>query len=83
MSPETKVAKAHRYLAEGRVRIERADEEGLVVATIRGDSGTHSCGWDPGRSPHWRCTCPHYRLSASHPDCSHLIAVKLIVERPA
>jgi hypothetical protein len=83
---ETKKEKAARYLAEGRVRLDRVDATGprFVFATVRGDSGTHSCGYDPtGGGPAWRCTCDAWKLSASHPDCSHLTAVKLLVERPA
>lgn len=84
MPAETKKEKAVRYLAEGRVRLDRVQElGGFVFATVRGDSGSHSCGYDPTRAPHWRCTCDAWKLTASHPDCSHLIAVKLVVERPA
>jgi hypothetical protein len=84
---ETKAEKAHRYLCEHRVTLERVDDlahrPGRVVATVRGDTGTYACGYDPARAPHWRCTCEAWKLTASHPDCSHLIAVKLVVERPA
>lgn len=86
---ETKAEKARRYLTEGRVSIDRVDDPGdgtragRAIATVRGDSGVHRCGYDPRRAPHWRCTCEAWKLTASHPDCSHLIAVKLVVERPA
>jgi len=78
---ETKAEKARRYLTEGRVTILVANER-VAVASVKGDGGTYSCGYDGGHAPHWRCTCEAWRLSASHPDCAHLLAVKLIVSRP-
>lgn len=77
---ETKAEKARRYLAEGRVSIvERRKDDSLVVAYVRGETGElHSCGYD-GTRRQWRCTCPAYSKSRSHPDCSHLLALKLVV----
>jgi len=76
---ETKTEKARRYLAEGRVSIRERSVNGYTLAYVRGDSGDlHACGYDPARQPHWRCTCQAWRLSRSHPDCSHLIALKLV-----
>ena len=74
---ETKSEKARRYLAEGRVSIIRRDRD-YVHAYVRGETGElHSCGHDE-RSMQWRCTCPAWTRSSSHPDCSHLLAVKLV-----
>lgn len=77
---ETKPEKARRYLTEGRVSIvERNRYDGRTIAYVRGDSGElHACGYDPAKTPNWRCTCQAWKLSRSKPDCSHLIAVKLV-----
>lgn len=83
---ETKKEKARRYLTEGRVNVIRVQlseldpVRPLVVAQVRGDGGTYWCGYDARRGePAWRCTCEAWKLSASHPDCTHLLALKLVV----
>jgi uncharacterized Zn finger protein len=65
--------KARRYLAEGRIQVEREDAGGIVVATARGTEGVYRLGYDPGRSE-WRCTCP-----SPGKKCAHLIALRLVV----
>lgn len=75
---ETKAEKARRYLAEGRLTVTRvAGRE--VRARVRGDTGVYDCGHDPVRAPHWRCNCEAWKTNRSHPDCSHLLALKLVV----
>lgn len=69
--------KAMRLLVEGRVEIsrreDRGEHRGLVVASVKGDSGeVYACGFDPHRRQ-WRCTCQEMRG-----QCSHLLAVKMI-----
>lgn len=66
--------KARRYLAEGRLEVERVEQGGLVVATARGTDGTYKLGYDPGKNQ-WRCTCP----GPASRRCSHLIALRLVI----
>jgi uncharacterized Zn finger protein len=71
--------KAARYLAEGRVLLERVDEAG-VRALVAGDSATHEvvATWGMYTSPTfgedgWSCSCP-----ASISRCSHVVACELV-----
>lgn len=49
---------------------------GLIAAECRGDSGEiYKLGFDPLKAE-WRCTC-----EARTPNCSHLLALKLVVVR--
>ena len=67
---ENAAAKARRYLAEGRLLLERVDRR-QVVATCRGDGTVHRLGWT--RNAGWTCTCE------ARGRCSHLLAVGLVV----
>jgi uncharacterized Zn finger protein len=73
VSRESANLKARRYLAEGRLRVREADEEGGIVhAECRGDSGAiYVVGYDSDRR--WSCTCPTFG-----PRCSHVRALQLI-----
>ena len=79
MARENATTKAHRLLAEGRLRVVRAGDSqrpGLIVAECRGDSGEqYNLGYDPGRKE-WRCGCVEMKGK-----CSHLIALQLVVVR--
>ncbi len=81
MPRENATNKAHRLLAEGRLRVVRVGDEsrpGLIVAECRGDSGeAYHLGYDPGKKQ-WRCGCVEMRGK-----CSHLIALQLVVVRDA
>lgn len=73
---ETVEEKALRLIREGRLTIQRVDrDEGWVVAHCRGDTGGYALGWDPIVGQ-FRCTCPEMKG-----QCSHLYALKLVVER--
>jgi uncharacterized Zn finger protein len=73
---ESVQAKANRYLAEGRINIERVDVDGgWVIATCRGTDSVYHLGFDPVVKQ-WRCTCPELK---GH--CSHLIALRSLVLR--
>jgi uncharacterized Zn finger protein len=69
--------KARRLLAEGRLLIERVyRDNGLIVATCRGDSGAvYDLGYDPAKGE-WRCTCQ------AKGRCSHVAALQLVTVRP-
>jgi uncharacterized Zn finger protein len=70
-SRESAAVKGRRYLVEGRLRVERVEND-LVVASCRGDSGeTYKLVYDPGRKQ-WRCSCP------ARTRCSHLAALQLV-----
>jgi len=79
MPREDATTKAHRLLAEGRLRVVRCGDEarpGLIVAECRGDTGqVYNLGYDPGRKE-FRCTCMEMRGR-----CSHLRALQLVVVR--
>jgi uncharacterized Zn finger protein len=66
--------KARRLLMEARLRIREAHEdEGIVMAECRGDSGaTYQLGFDGERR--WWCDCPTFG-----PRCSHVRALQLVV----
>ncbi len=69
--------KAHRYLAEGRLEVQRVDHE-VVVARCLGDEGdTYSVRWDAEQRS-WKCNCP-----AFGPRCAHILAVGRVVRKPA
>jgi len=82
---ETKAQKALRYVSERRLTVEVVGDParpGLIVASCRGDSGeVYRLGHDPrATGGGWRCTC---EASAKfRRECSHLIALKLVVVRP-
>lgn len=67
---ENAASKARRYLAEGRIVVERVDARS-VVAVARGDGERHHVTWR--RSGGWSCTCP------ARGRCCHLQAVGLVV----
>jgi uncharacterized Zn finger protein len=73
MPRETAFDKGRRLVAEGRLRVRRADER-QVLAEVVGDSAVvHRCGLEPNRE--W-CTCP------AKGTCSHLIGLQLVTFRP-
>ncbi len=77
---ETKHDRAARFLRERRLNVDLVERGGLVVAECRGDSGTvHTLGWRPDQA-RWGCTCEASRRF--HRECSHLVALKMIVVRP-
>lgn len=71
--------KAMRLLLERRVTVDAVNPAdhptlpGYVLASCRGDEGDYVLGYDPRRQQ-WRCTCPELRG-----ECSHLIALRMIV----
>jgi hypothetical protein len=75
---ETAAEKALRLLTEGRLMVRVVNPaERFVVARCRGDSGqVYDLGYDP-RKNEWRCTCDELKG-----NCSHLRALKLVVEVP-
>lgn len=77
---ETKEQKAQRYLSERRLIITHVVPDGKVVATCRGDGGeVYNLGWDPRGRGRWGCTCE--ANADFHRECSHLIALKMVVTR--
>ena len=73
--------KGKRYVIEGRLRIERMEPTGLIVASCRGTGATYSLGYDPVRRQ-WRCTCSLERGGKRTRRCSHLAALQLVVDEP-
>lgn len=73
--------KGKRYVIEGRLRIERFEPSGLIVASCRGTGATYSLGYDPARRE-WRCTCAVERGGKRNRRCSHLAALQLVVDEP-
>jgi hypothetical protein len=60
-------------LGEGRLTV-KSVHAGRVWATCRGDGETYDLGYAHGR---WHCSCPARTI-----DCAHLIALRLVCERP-
>jgi hypothetical protein len=76
VSRENAALKARRYLAEGRLQVERVDHD-LAVARCLGDEGDlDHVRWDQERRS-WRCNCP-----AFSPRCSHVLALARVVRKP-
>jgi uncharacterized Zn finger protein len=74
---ENAEAKARRYLAEGRLQVERVEHD-LVLVHCLGDEGDrYSVRWDSERKL-WRCNCP-----AFGPRCAHVLALARVVRKPA
>lgn len=79
---ETKRQKALRYLSEGRLEVTSVNPaaRAAVIATCRGSDQTYSLGYDR-KDGKWRCTC---EASAKfYRECTHLVALKLVVTAPA
>jgi len=76
-SSESLEDKAVAVLAEGRLRVRMMRPDGLVVAHVTGRTGEYDLGYDPARRE-WRCTCP---VPGRRP-CSHLLALRLVVDEP-
>lgn len=77
MSRENAELKARRYLAEGRLQVERVDHD-VVLARCLGDEGdTYKVRWDQERKS-WRCDCPTFG-----PRCAHVLALARVVRKPA
>jgi uncharacterized Zn finger protein len=77
VSRENAELKARRYLAEGRVEIQRVDGA-TVQARVLGDEGdVYTVRWDPERDS-WNCPCP-----AFGPRCGHVLALARVVRKPA
>lgn len=72
MTREDAASKGRRYVAEGRLTIDSVTAAG-VHAVARGDGALHDLGHN-GRS--WYCSCP-----AKTDQCSHLVALRLVVVR--
>ena len=68
-------AKAKRYLAEGRVRVQLCDEEsGVASAEVRGNGAVYAVDHD---DKGWHCDCP------ARTRCAHIIALEsVMVLRP-
>lgn len=71
---ETIEAKAHRYLAEGRLTIHSVRKRS-VTATAKGDGADYSVTYRRGR---WSCDCP------ARGRCCHQVAARLVTapQRP-
>jgi hypothetical protein len=78
---ETKDEKAVRYLAEGRLTVEKVGEGGRfrIMATCRGSDGDYQLGYD-AEQKRWGCTCE--ANATFHRRCSHLIALQLVTKKP-
>lgn len=75
MPTETIEEKALRMIQERRLTIERVDTHGgVVVARCQGDTGTYYLGYDV-IVKEWRCGC------LARTECSHLVALKMVVSR--
>ncbi len=69
MPRESVQDKAHRYLIEGRVIVDRV-ADGAVSARVRGDGNVWRVRY---RHRAWRCDCP------ARGRCAHLLAVGHVV----
>ncbi|MGD0713098.1 MAG: hypothetical protein ABSB24_02790 [Gaiellaceae bacterium] len=65
-------AKGRRYLAEGRLTIERIDRD-RVSASCRGGGTVYALGWTAATG--WHCSCP------ARGRCAHRVALELVTVR--
>jgi uncharacterized Zn finger protein len=72
-SRESAATKGRRYVLEGRLRLLLVHGP-RIYAECRGNGATYHCGYVKGR---WWCSCP------ARGTCAHLVAVQLVVDRPA
>jgi hypothetical protein len=70
MTRENAAQKARRYLCEGRVTLQRVDQD-RVIGSCRGDGTVYRVVYWRGA---WSCDCP-----ARTDQCAHLLAVRLVV----
>jgi uncharacterized Zn finger protein len=73
MPRENAQAKGRRYLAEGRLLVDRVDSD-EIRARCRGGGAVYELGLERGE---WFCNCPALTT------CSHLIALQLVTEKAA
>jgi uncharacterized Zn finger protein len=77
VSRENAEAKARRYLAEGRLQVQRVELD-VVDGRVLGDSGDiYAVRWDQERRS-WKCTCPALGVR-----CSHVLALARVVRKPS
>jgi uncharacterized Zn finger protein len=76
VSRENAEAKARRYLAEGRLHVERVDHDVVIARCLGNDGAIYSVRWD-GERRSWRCSCP-----AFGPKCSHILALGRVARKP-
>jgi hypothetical protein len=70
VSRENVMAKAQRYLAEGRIRILACNEDdGTILADVRGTGASYTVERDGER---WRCYC------SARGECCHILALKFV-----
>lgn len=72
---EAVLAKAHRYLTEGRVLVALA-RGNRVVGTVQGSARDPYMVGQSAKGGHW-CTCP-----ARTGACAHVVALRLVVGTP-
>lgn len=82
---ENATQKAARYLAEGRLNVERVGAprpQNWIIATCRGSDQVYKLGYDPrpGKDQGWRCSCE--ANTKFNRLCSHLRALQLVVTKP-
>jgi hypothetical protein len=71
VSRENVMAKAQRYLCEGRVRILACDEvDGVVTADVRGSGASYTTGRDDENG--WFCDCK------ARGECAHIAALRYV-----
>ena len=76
MSRENAEAKARRYLAEGRLQVERVDGDAVLARCLGDEGDTYHVRWNDARRV-WRCDCPDFS-----PRCSHVLALARVVRKP-
>lgn len=75
---ETLEEKAEAILIEGRLRVRQITPRAIIATCLSTDDETvYWLGFDGARRQ-WRCTCPVPGRRA----CSHLAALRLVVDEP-
>jgi len=70
---ESAAVKARRYLAEGRLTVERVDDK-VIIATCKGAGEVYFVAFKRGR---WQCDC-----RARGSMCAHLLALQTVTVNP-
>jgi uncharacterized Zn finger protein len=68
--------KCRRYLVEGRLEVQRVQDDEIVARCLGDEGDVYLVRWD-GQRRSWRCSCPAYG-----PRCAHVLALARVVRKP-
>jgi uncharacterized Zn finger protein len=73
---ESAETKARRYLVEGRLEVQRIQDDAVLARCLGDEGDVYQVRWDSQRRA-WHCDCP-----ACGPRCAHVLALARVVRKP-